>query len=94
MDYAMTVKTADYAVLGIPQLVIGSRYSMTRRIVERCKLGAAIDDAESIDRDDIEKAAARFQARSPERLKVFKREYHLERFVERYMSHLAGIGVR
>jgi hypothetical protein len=93
MDYAMTVKTADYAILGVPQLVIGSRRSLTRRTVERCRLGIGIDDPDRLTRAHIEKARTASMRSSTDRLRVFRRDYQLEKFFARHdhvMSALPG----
>ena len=82
MDYAFTVKTADYALRGVPQLVIGSRRSMSRRVVERCRLGHAIDSVELLDVEALRQAVARFHVRSPEKLRIFRRETHATRLIQ------------
>ncbi|MDY0038222.1 MAG: hypothetical protein RBS05_20115 [Zoogloea oleivorans] len=76
MDYAFTVKTADYAVRSLPQLVIGSRRSVSRRAVELCRLGHAIDTVEALDKTALLQTMERFQRRTPDALRVFRRETH------------------
>jgi hypothetical protein len=82
MSYAFTVKTADYACRGIPQLVIGSRQSVSRRVVEYCHLGHGIDSVEQIDRNAIDQALRKFRRRRPEELKAFRRSTHSSRIVD------------
>ena len=89
MDYAFTVKTADYAVRSLPQLVIGPRRSVSRRAVELCRLGHAIDGIEMLDEANLRSAIERFRQRTPEKLRVFRRDTHaprLLRLVEEIIS--------
>jgi hypothetical protein len=82
MDYAFTVKTADYALRGLPQLVIGSRRSVSRRIVERCRLGYAIDRVENLDEEALRLAIEKFRVRKTEDMQVFRRETHASRLIQ------------
>lgn len=81
MTYAFTVKTSDYAVRGIPQLVIGPRSSVSRRVVELCRLGHAIDGVEMLDEASLKRAIERFRPRTPEALRVFQRDKHAPRLL-------------
>lgn len=81
MDYAFTVKTADYALRGLPQLVIGPRRSVSRRVVELCRLGHAIDTEDALDEAALQRAIERFRHRTPETLRVFRRDTHAPRLL-------------
>lgn len=81
MDYAFTVKTADYAVRCLPQLVIGPRRSVSRRVVQLCRLGHAIDSVEALDTEALQKAIERFKQRTPDKLSIFLRETHTPRLL-------------
>ena len=54
MNYAFTVKTADYALCSIPQLVIASSDSVTGRIVSRLQLGTTINDIKLITNSSLQ----------------------------------------
>ncbi len=82
MDYAFTVKTADYAVRLLPQLAIGSRRSITRRTVELCHLGTAINTNKELDEKVLRLAIARFRPRTEEELDIFRREVHAPRIID------------
>jgi hypothetical protein len=82
MDYAFTVKTADYAVRGLPQLAIGSRRSVSRRAVERCRLGHAIDAIEALDAEALRLTIKKFRARTPTQLRLFQRATHAPRLID------------
>lgn len=81
MDYAFTVKTADYAVRGLPQLVIGPRRSVSRRAVEFCRLGHTICTVGDLNEAVLRVAINRFQSRMPEELLAFRRETHAPRLL-------------
>lgn len=81
MDYAFTVKTADYAVRGLPQLVIGSRRSVSRRVVEMCRLGHAIETEDALNETALQSAIERFRHRTPDTLRAFLRDTHAPRLL-------------
>ena len=78
MEYAFTVKTADYAVRGIPQLVIGGERSVTVRSVRLCHLGTSIAKLDQLDNSALERTLDNFQY--PSSTRVFERTTHLEAF--------------
>lgn len=82
MDYAFTVKTADYASRGIPQLVIGSRKSVSRRIVQSCKLGHGIDNAEQFNMAAVQLVFSEFRLRNVAELRIFRRSQYSDRIVQ------------